>query len=133
MGISTSIIVQDKLTTKDACDIFTFCRDTIGGTRRHRWHETQSKVMRGAREYTMVQNQGLPVWLRVFYTTDGNLPVLDVEQPTPEHTLEVWLLGGTDYATHERFRESIGGWLTQRRYAWQWSDDYGERIWRRGI
>lgn len=132
MGISTSIIVESPITTKDAAAVFTFCRDTIGGTRQHRWHEGPSKVMRGASEYTMTQNQGLPVWLRVFYTTNGVLPTLNVEEPTPEHTLEVWLLGGTDHTTHERFRKSIGDWLSQQRFAWQWSDDYGERIWRRG-
>lgn len=134
MGISTSIIVQDPITTKDACEVFTLCRDTIGADRRHRWHETSSEVMRGAREYSMFQDQGLPAWLRVFYTTRGTLPVLDREEPTPDRTLEIWLIGGTDHASaHQQIRDTIGTWLSKKRFTWQWSDDYGtRRTWHKG-
>ncbi|OLT12976.1 hypothetical protein BJF79_03485 [Actinomadura sp. CNU-125] len=132
MGMSTSIIVHNQLTDQDTEKLFAVCRETIGARRRHRWHEGPSNIMRGAREYTMVQDQGLPVWLRVFYTTRGVLPSLDSEQPYPEHTLEVWFLGGTDHALHERIRKTIGDWLTEQGFTWQWSNDYGERTWHRG-
>lgn len=117
MGESTRITVQTQPRQGDIDELIDHCRRLIGAKKRHRFHHGPSTYwMPGATEYALESDQGLPVWLRIFYSLNGPLPTF--EDHETRH-IDVWLDQGAT-ASHNRLLPEIVRWMNNRGWAWRW-------------